>query len=160
MLPLQQAITEFGGQFRDAMIEREDEAYEEARKVYNGMIDRRPSEIRAWYRGRTAEISEFNQGWIAEGVSLEERARRAWRIRHDTRVRARSMMENPAEVEDLGERDRRLYGNPDGPTFDQLVRENDRLGLRQDEVYERIIRGSQTTNREVNKLFDRKVPSP
>jgi hypothetical protein len=42
-MSLQQAITEFRGQFRGAVIEPEDAAYEEARKVYNGMIDRRPS---------------------------------------------------------------------------------------------------------------------
>ena len=41
-MSLQQAISEFRGQFRGAVIEPEDAAYEEARKVYNGMIDRRP----------------------------------------------------------------------------------------------------------------------
>jgi hypothetical protein len=34
------------------------------------------------------------------------------------------MIENSAEIQDLRERDRRLYGNPDGPTFDQLVQES------------------------------------
>jgi hypothetical protein len=117
-------------------------------------------EIRAWYRERIAEISKLNHEWIAQEVSLEERALRAWRIRHDARMQARSIMENPIEVEDLRERDRRLYGNPDGPTFDQLVQESHEHGLDRDEVYERIISGSQTTNREVNKLFDLKGPSP
>jgi len=41
-MSLQQAITEFRGQFRGAVIEPEDAACEDARKVYNGMIDRRP----------------------------------------------------------------------------------------------------------------------
>ena len=85
---------------------------------------------------------------------------RAWRIRHEARLQARSMMENRDEIEDLRERDRRLYGNPDGPTFDQLVQEGRRRGLREDEVYEGIIGGSQATNREVNEFFDRKSPSP
>ena len=41
-MSLQQAITEFRGQFRGTVVEPQDAAYEEARKVYNGMIDRRP----------------------------------------------------------------------------------------------------------------------
>ena len=110
-------------------------------------------EIRAWYHEHVAEISKLNQDWISQGISLEERALRAWRIRHDARIQARSMMENRIEVEDLRERDRRVYGNPDGPTFDQLVQEWNKRGLQRDEVYERIISGSQTTNRDVNNLF-------
>ena len=39
---LQQAITDFRGQFRGTVIEPQDAGYEEARKVYNGMIDRKP----------------------------------------------------------------------------------------------------------------------
>jgi len=117
------------------------------------------SEIRAWYQRRVAEIFGLNQEWIAQDISLEERALRAWRIRHDARMEARSMMQNTAEIEDLRERDRRLYGNPDGPTFDQLVKENYRGGSQGNEVYERIISGSQTTNREVNKLLDPTTPT-
>ena len=41
-MSLQQAISEFRGQFRGAVIEPEDPAYGEARKVYNAMIDRKP----------------------------------------------------------------------------------------------------------------------
>jgi FAD/FMN-containing dehydrogenase len=41
-MSLRQAIAEFRGGFRGAVIDREDPAYEQARKVYNGMIDRRP----------------------------------------------------------------------------------------------------------------------
>ena len=41
-MSLQQAITEFRGQFRGTILEPENAGYEEARKVYNGMIDRRP----------------------------------------------------------------------------------------------------------------------
>ncbi|MGA7410829.1 MAG: FAD-binding oxidoreductase [Bryobacteraceae bacterium] len=41
-MSLEQAITEFRSQFRGAVLEPEDAGYEQARKVYNGMIDRRP----------------------------------------------------------------------------------------------------------------------
>jgi hypothetical protein len=118
------------------------------------------SEIRAWYRERVAEISALNQEWIAGGIGLQERALRAWQIRRDAKVKARSMMENAAEIEDLRERDRLLYGNVEGPTFIQLVEANKRRGLSGAEVYEQIIRGSQVTNPGVNRLFDTKEPPP
>ncbi len=41
-MSLQQSITDFRTQFRGTVIEPGDAAYEEARKVYNGMIDRKP----------------------------------------------------------------------------------------------------------------------
>jgi len=41
-MSLQQAITEFRGKFRGAVIEPQDAAYDEARQVYNRMIDRKP----------------------------------------------------------------------------------------------------------------------
>jgi hypothetical protein len=63
------------------------------------------------------------------------------------------MMENSDEVEDLRERDRRLYGNPDGPTFEQLLEEGLKLGHQDNEVYASIIRGAWSTSREVNKRF-------
>lgn len=65
-------------------------------------------------------------------------------------------MESPAEVEDLRERDQRRYGNPDGPTFDQLVKEGHAAGLQDDEAYERIIQGAQTTNRGWTSFSNRK----
>jgi hypothetical protein len=37
------------------------------------------------------------------------------------------MMESAVEIEDLRARDLRLYGNPDGPTFEQLVQDNPEL---------------------------------
>jgi hypothetical protein len=44
-MSLQQAITEFRGQFRGTVLAPGDGGYDEARKVYNGMIDRKPALI-------------------------------------------------------------------------------------------------------------------
>ena len=41
-MSLQQAISEFRGQFRGELIEPEDARYEATRQVYNGMISRKP----------------------------------------------------------------------------------------------------------------------
>ena len=41
-MSMQQAITDFRTQFRGTVLEPGEGGYEEARKVYNGMIDRRP----------------------------------------------------------------------------------------------------------------------
>src|SRR5712692_9403243 len=108
------------------------------------------TEIRAWYRQKVGEIPRLNNEWTEQGYRLEERARRAWRIRHEARNQARSMMENSDEVEDLMERDRRLCGHSDGPTFEQLVAVHRRNGLEGDEVDRGIIVGAQRTKRDTD----------
>ena len=44
-MSLQDAIAEFRGQFRGVVLEPQDAGYDESRKVYNGMIDRKPKLI-------------------------------------------------------------------------------------------------------------------
>jgi hypothetical protein len=118
------------------------------------------SEIRAWYRRKVAEISKLDLEWVAQGLNLEKRARRAWKIRRQARLQARAMMEVLSEVEALQERDRRLYGNPHGPSFDQLLKQGQEMGLSQDDIYERIIKGAQITNRETDRLFPSESSGP
>lgn len=60
-------------------------------------------------------------------------------------------MTDPMEVEALRARDSRLYGNPEGPTFEQLLEEERASGLTEDQAYERIIQGSQSANQKVNR---------
>ena len=60
-------------------------------------------------------------------------------------------MENPLDVAALRAREVQIYGNPDGPNFEQLVGEEKGRGLTEAPAYERIIQGSQSTNQEVNK---------
>ena len=115
-------------------------------------------EIRSWYLAGVSAIGPLNERWIGEGVSLEERARRVWRFRHDLRAAARELMQNRQEIAALRARDSQLYGNPDGPSFEQLLEEEKATGLTESQAYERIIVGSQNTNREVNRKFGPSKP--
>ena len=56
-------------------------------------------EIRSWYLREVAKIAELDEEWQERGASVEYRARQAWQRRHDLRIRAREMMEEPADVE-------------------------------------------------------------
>lgn len=63
----------------------------------------------------------------------------AFEMRRSARLRAREMMEDSVEVELLRERDRRKYGDPDGPTFEQLVKEERDRGAVGESPYRAII---------------------
>lgn len=112
------------------------------------------AEIRSWYNERVATIPAQNQGWIAEGLSAEQRARRAYEIRHQARIEARERMSNRREVAGLRARDRLKYGDPDGPSFEYLVEKNRERGLEGDAVYEAIIESAAQTNEVVNELVE------
>ena len=63
-------------------------------------------------------------------------------MRHEARLLARQMMKDPRQVEELRKRDLEKYGNPDGPSFQYLIRQGTKLGLKGDKIYEAIIEGS------------------
>jgi hypothetical protein len=109
------------------------------------------AEIRRWYLQQVDPIPELNKLWLEQGLSTRERAEAAWRIRHEARLKARTMMANPVEVELLHERDLVEYGNPDGPTFEFLVKQLQEAGFEGDAVYNTIIEGSYRTNVGVNR---------
>lgn len=111
-------------------------------------------EVRQWYKAQVSPIPSLNEAWIKQGLTPEDRGRRAWKIRHDARLRAREMMENPIEVELLRDRDMEEYGNPDGPTFEFLVAKVRKEGLQGDKIYEEIVSGSYSTNKGVDKKFE------
>ena len=71
-------------------------------------------QVRDWYKLQVGQISQLNEAWVVEGLSAENRARRAWQIRHDARLKAREMMVDPIEVELLRNRDIKEYSTPDG----------------------------------------------
>jgi len=109
------------------------------------------TEIRQWYLERVATIPALDQEWIKQGLSVRERAEAAWRIRHEARLQARSMMADSAEVELLRARDMAKYGSTDGPAFDFLVERLREAGLEENKVYEAIIDHSYKTDAELNK---------
>jgi len=77
----------------------------------------------------------------------------AWRVRHEARLQARSMMTDQAEVELLRARDMAISGNTDGPTFEFLVQKLREAGLEGDAIYEAIIEGAHRTDAGINKLL-------
>ncbi|MEZ4299947.1 MAG: hypothetical protein R3B70_33675 [Polyangiaceae bacterium] len=110
-------------------------------------------EIRARYVCWVTGIGGLNEDWKREGLSAEERAKRAYQTRHDARMTARAMMGSSAEVEMLRARDQEKYGNPDGPTFEWLVEKAKEKGLSGDAVYEEIVSSAQRTDAATNKAF-------
>jgi hypothetical protein len=113
----------------------------------------RDGDIRAAYLRMVATIGPANERWKAEHLPAEERARRAFQLRHDARLLARAMMKSAAEVEALRRRDVEKYGTPDGPSFDWLVERERKKGLSGDAVWEAIVLSAQRTDRAVNEVF-------
>lgn len=111
-------------------------------------------EVRRWYKTEVSKIPALNAEWLTQGIGAQDRALRAWQIRHDARLRARDLMEDPREVDDLRERDITVYGNPDGPTFEFLVERAHKLGLKDNRIFEAIIDESFSTNVRVDKRFE------
>jgi hypothetical protein len=93
--------------------------------------------IRKWYFRRVHKIPKLNRKWLKQGLSAHDRARKAWQIRHKARLKARQMMKRE-EAETLRLRDRERYGNPDGPTFEHIVKKYENLGYEDDDVVNRL----------------------
>jgi hypothetical protein len=109
------------------------------------------AEIRQWYIQRVSVIPQLNKDWIKQGLPLQVRAEAAWRVRHEARTEARSMMTDPADVELLRARDVARYGHPNGPTFEFLVERLKEAGFEEDRIYETIIDNSYRTDAELNR---------
>ncbi len=107
-------------------------------------------EIRIWYNYQVVAISKLNENWIRHGISLKERAIKAYELRHSARVNARFMMADKAEVKKIQERDQQKYGNPDGPTFNYLVKKTTAKGLSIEEAYQKIIESSSRVSKVYN----------
>lgn len=117
-------------------------------------------QIRQWYNDQVSVIPALDAQWIAQGLSAEDRARKAHDIRHAARLKAREFMQNKQEVADLQERDLAKYGNPDGPTFDFLVEKNRAQGMTGDAAYQAIIGSANRTDPAYNQRNGVKPSGP
>ncbi|WP_298424428.1 LysM peptidoglycan-binding domain-containing protein [uncultured Kordia sp.] len=99
-------------------------------------------EIRIWYNYQVVAISELNKNWIQQKIDLKTRAKKAYTLRHNARVNARFMMADKARVKEFQNRDLKKYGNPDGPTFEQLMEKCSKKGLSTAECYQDVITSS------------------
>jgi hypothetical protein len=111
------------------------------------------SEIREWYLEQVSRIDLEDAKLELAGVSVAERARRAYDARLAARQQARRMMGDSKELEVLRRRDLAKYGKEDGPTFEQLLEKHSRRGLPDDAAYKAIIRSASRTNTSPGKMF-------
>ena len=113
-------------------------------------------EIRRWYNYQVVALPVINERWVEAGYSLEQRAKRAFDIRHRARINARYMMEDGAEA--LRQRDMAKYGNPDGPTFNYLVSKSLAKGMTHQQAWGSIIEASSRTDNSYNaRCMDKAV---
>ncbi|MGH1385629.1 LysM peptidoglycan-binding domain-containing protein [Kordia sp.] len=96
-------------------------------------------EIRIWYNYQIVAISELNKNWIQQKIDLKTRAIKAYTLRHNARINARFMMQNKDSVRSIQNRDRKKYGNPDGPTFEYLIKKCTDKGSTTNDCYKDII---------------------
>jgi hypothetical protein len=80
---------------------------------------------RFWYNTflKTAKTA-INNALTNNSMSMEKGAEIAYQTRHYARVFTRSHMKNDEGLSLIEERDTMVYGNLDGPSFDDLVRKN------------------------------------
>ncbi len=107
-------------------------------------------EIRLWYNFQIVAVGIINKKWEQDGIDLETRAHKAYEMRHEARVNARFMMQNKEEVRVLQARDMEKYGNPNGPTFEYLLKKNMDAGLTLADAYQSIIDSSSRTDTRYN----------
>ena len=116
-------------------------------------------EIREHYLKLISQIQPTVDQMKKDGKKAEERAKKAYQLRHDARMLCRAMMTDRKQVEELKARDKEKYGQGDGPTFEQLFENNKKKkGLKAEEAYEAIIASSQRTDGAVNEMLGVSAP--
>jgi len=113
-------------------------------------IPKTDCEIRLWYNYQIVAVGVINKKWVEDGIDLKTRAHKAYEMRHEARVNARFMMQDKGMVEKLQSRDMEKYGNPNGPSFEYLLKKNTDKGLSENEAYQSIIDSSSRTDKKYN----------
>jgi hypothetical protein len=86
------------------------------------------------------------------GLSKEQQARMLHMYREELRTYVRELMTDDNSRRVLELRDRAVYGNPKGPTFEKLFNDNlESTHGDRDKAYDAIIRSSQQSNKAVNR---------
>jgi hypothetical protein len=113
------------------------------------------AELRTLYnRVEKEDMPAWQQELQKAGVSKEVQARLANLHRTEIKLFTRDLMTDESSKELLYLRDLAVYGNRNGPTFDWLMEKNtdpEKGKMTQDQSYDAIIKGSQTSNKNVNK---------
>jgi hypothetical protein len=120
------------------------------------------AEIRNWYKNRVSE----GTAKLEADIKRENRtanmsdAKKAYDIRHQARIEARSMMK-PSDALKLRARDMQKYGNPDGPSWKQTVEKYRYESRRKLSLAQSIIDSGKRTNKDWNKnnRLDRAIKS-
>ena len=100
------------------------------------------AEAREWYRSEIQRLRELISNWNDTGASVESQARRAHQLRRQARLEARLKMDDRETVDLIARRDKKKYGDSEGPTFAWLVRANLDAGRTEKQAYGQIIDSS------------------
>jgi hypothetical protein len=93
-------------------------------------------------------------------MPTHEIAHTAWKLRRAARHEAREKRDGPDDVAVLRRRDLAKYGDPDGPSFEQVVQRAGEKGHAGDDVYEEVIRSALRIDPVTNlQVFDGNSPS-
>jgi hypothetical protein len=111
------------------------------------------NDVHAAYKAKLAELGSLDAQWLAEGLSLEERARRGHAYRRRARFWARDQSVDAGDAAVLEVRDLEVHGNPEGPSFEELINRGLQKGKSLDEVYLGIIGSAQRSNAEVDAKY-------
>ncbi len=110
-------------------------------------------QARAYVKGRKAELREAQAARERSGMSLDERARMAHAERAEMNQTAQEMMFWEGDVQQIRLRQQKEYGNPNGPTYEQLLQQKIRNGSTPNEARREIIDGASKGNPLADKKF-------